>query len=398
MRMWTWESAAQRNPINGNSVYVDPLPWMRTGPGTALDGRPRFDLTRFNQAYFDRLRSRVIAARDKRIYVSVMLFEGWMLQFMEHTGHPFQLENNINGIDGDPDGDARPIETHRVPLDSSIGEVQKAYLRKVIDTLNDLDNVLYEVANEDGGGTVQWQYDIINYVKQYEATKPRQHPVGMTYRYEGGTNAELFGSPADWVSPAESTLSDPLVADGMKVVLGDTDHVCGGCDGRDWVWKSFTRGENPIFMDYPADKILKLSDNYEPTRRRMGQTRTYAYRMGLAAMTPRGDLTSTAYALANPGVEYLVYQPKSDSSFTVNIASGCYSYEWFDPTSGSVVETGSVSGGARLFTAPFSGDAVLYIRSRSTTWPLPPPPSPSDSKLVLVYPQNCVSPSVEDNF
>jgi hypothetical protein len=213
MRMWSWESAEQRN--RNGTVVIEPMIWTRTGPGKALDGGPKFDLTRLNQTYFDRMRSRVIAARDRGIYVSVMLFEGWMLQFMEHQGHPFQAENNINGIDGDPDGDRRPIETHRVSLESPIGKIQKAYVRKVIDTLNDLDNVLYEIANEDGGGTVQWQYDLIKYIKSYEAGKPKQHPVGMTYRYDGGTNEELLSSPADWISLG-GIVADLSEADGKK--------------------------------------------------------------------------------------------------------------------------------------------------------------------------------------
>src|SRR5258708_16704429 len=34
-------------------------PWQRTGPGTASDGLPKFDLTKFNQPYFDQLHPRV---------------------------------------------------------------------------------------------------------------------------------------------------------------------------------------------------------------------------------------------------------------------------------------------------------------------------------------------------
>ena len=60
---------------------VDPFPWQRTGPGLALDGKPKFDLNLFNQSYFDRLRSRVIAAGERGIYVSIMLFEGYGLRF-----------------------------------------------------------------------------------------------------------------------------------------------------------------------------------------------------------------------------------------------------------------------------------------------------------------------------
>ena len=38
---------------------VSPLPWERMGPGIATDGKLKFDLTKFNQNYFDRLRDRV---------------------------------------------------------------------------------------------------------------------------------------------------------------------------------------------------------------------------------------------------------------------------------------------------------------------------------------------------
>ena len=42
----------------------------------ALDGRARFDLDRWNTAYFDRLRGRVDRAAVRGIYVAVMPFSG----------------------------------------------------------------------------------------------------------------------------------------------------------------------------------------------------------------------------------------------------------------------------------------------------------------------------------
>lgn len=78
IRLWRWElpRAALRT---GPDFYAQPQPWQRTGPAIANDGKPRFDLTQFEESYFDRLRSRVIAAGDRGIYVSIMLFEGWYL-------------------------------------------------------------------------------------------------------------------------------------------------------------------------------------------------------------------------------------------------------------------------------------------------------------------------------
>src|SRR5437016_4876642 len=68
-RLWAWENCM--NPgVRQGAIYYDPLPYHRPGPGTAIDSKPRFDLHRFNQPYFDRMRTRVIAARDQGIYVS----------------------------------------------------------------------------------------------------------------------------------------------------------------------------------------------------------------------------------------------------------------------------------------------------------------------------------------
>jgi len=71
IRMWSWQSTSAW-------IFdeIRPHPWLRTGPGLARDGKPKFDLTKFNDAYFKRLRERVEAAAKRGIYVSVMFFVG----------------------------------------------------------------------------------------------------------------------------------------------------------------------------------------------------------------------------------------------------------------------------------------------------------------------------------
>ena len=104
-RLWTWESALNPNAKQRTTSY-DPLPYERVGPGVALDGKPKFDITRYNQAYFDRLRARVEAARQDGIYVSVMLFQGFSIEGKGNVGgdpwkgHPFNPDNNVSGFDG----------------------------------------------------------------------------------------------------------------------------------------------------------------------------------------------------------------------------------------------------------------------------------------------------------
>jgi len=110
MRMWRWEMPKYKYDSFPDFAYCSPHPWERTGPGVAGDGKPKFDLTRLDQAYFDRLRSRVIAAQERGIYVSVMLFEGHAMRKATYGwfSHPFHVDNNVNGIDGDLDGDGDP--------------------------------------------------------------------------------------------------------------------------------------------------------------------------------------------------------------------------------------------------------------------------------------------------
>lgn len=371
-RLWRAENA--KGGETGDNFWFDPMPYKRTGPGTALDGKPKFDLNQFDQAYFDRMRSRIIEARARGIYVSIMLFDGWSVESKISThhpwiGHPFNQANNINGINGDPNanGNGEEIQTLNNPRTATqqiILPLEDAYVLKVIDTVNDLDNVLYEIGNESDGGSVEtaWQYHMINYIKSYEATKPKQHPVGMTAEYPNGNNTDLFNSPADWISP-NGDINNPPVVDGSKVVLYDTDHLCGICGDRQWVWKSFTRGGNPVFMD-PYDSTAmgrgapsgynRNNSNDVSLRLNLGYARTYANRMDLQGMTPRTSTStcSTQYCLVKDGVEYLVYRPLTSGSVTVNLTSaiGQLSYEWFNPANGTVAGTGVTTGGA--FLAP----------------------------------------------
>ena len=60
-RLWTWEQSKWVVEW-ASPYYFAPTPYSRPGPGNALDGKPKYDLTQFNQVYFDRLRERVIEA------------------------------------------------------------------------------------------------------------------------------------------------------------------------------------------------------------------------------------------------------------------------------------------------------------------------------------------------
>jgi len=393
-RGWHWEATHWNGFTRpGEFSPVRPLPYARTGPGTALDDGPKFDLTRYNQNYFDRLRHRVIEAGDYGIYFSVMLFQGFSVdRRAEHPtdnpwdGHPFNRANNINGIDGsagNPEG-GRAIHTLKIP---EVTRLQEAYVRKIIDTVNDLDNVIYEIGNEHYEESFEWQCHMVNYIRGYEKTKPKQHLIGMT---SGGgsndavTNSQLFSSPADWIAPRQnnedfsaSYMDDPPVNNGRKVIVADTDHLWGVGGNIGWAWKSFMRGLHTALMD-PYEPLHGL-ENYavwaplnfrnhpawDPVRRNMGYTRYFAERVNLAAMIPRPELASSRYCLAQYGREYLVYVPQ-EKEICIDLGEGGgFSVVWLDTQTGMLTEGDHITGKGELkLNVPVTGSAVVLLRKK----------------------------------
>jgi hypothetical protein len=376
--------------------YIAQHPWKRTGPGKAFDGLPKFDFKQWDDVHFERLRSRVRAAHKRGIYVSIMLFDGWCLRKQPSlwAGHPMNEANNINGINGDPNGDGYGLEVQMLKVDA-ITELQKAYIRKVIDTVNEFDNVLYEISNESRylPDIVKWQVQMIDYINNYQAGKPKQHPVGMTNLIAYGATAKqasndaLNASPAQWVSPGSVIFGpddpysiNPPAATGRRVEILDSDHTWNNAYNartnqlradHAWVWKSFLRGYNPIYMD-PLDLskpngVMEYAQGNTyaivSARPAMGHTRAYAAKIDLAAMSPQDALASSGYCLANVGKEYLVYSP-SGRSLQIDLtgASGEFAIELFNPRDGKASAAKPVRGGAKqTVTLPDDKDWVVYL-------------------------------------
>ena len=389
LRLWTWDHP-EWGPWTNEKVFFDPMPHARTGPGLAADGKPKFDLSQFNPTYFDRLRQRAIQAGERGIYVSIMLFEGWCLRsaYAESDpwpSHPYNAQNNISGVAGTVDERGRgQVYTLDVP---EVVRYQEMYVRKVIETLNDLDHIVYEIVNETpcNERSVAWHHHMINFIHETEKSMPKQHPVGMTS--EGGEqdNPILFASPAEWISPGRGPGQvykyDPPAADGSKVILSDTDHLWGHGGNYPWAWKTFLRGMNPLFMDpwepvpgstRPGYANNELNVRHYPDwallRANLGHTRRYAKRLDLNRALPHNALASSRYCLAEPGVAYLVYVP-DDAQVMVDLsaAQGPLAVEWFSPRSGETSQDAPVMGGKTVrFVSPFGMDVVLFLYARKS--------------------------------
>ena len=205
-----WECKSTIMPwAKVNKISINLMPYQRTGPGTAFDGKPKFDLYKFNETYFTNLRNGAIKFGENGIYMSMMMFWNTAGSGGDYwNSHIFNLSNNINGIDGDFNSNGYGGETYNLdyltnpsyPKGKEILTLHETFVRKIIDTLGDLDNIIWEVGND--LSSVTFHEYIMSYIRNYEASKTKQHVIGFTAMSgASGVNDILFNSSADWITP-----------------------------------------------------------------------------------------------------------------------------------------------------------------------------------------------------
>jgi hypothetical protein len=85
-------------------------------------------------------------------------------------------------------------------------------------------------------------------------------------------------------------------------------------------------------------------------------------------MQPRTDLSSTGFALANSGTEYLLLQPSETADpFTVALTAGQYAVEWHslrsrDTVSGAVLTIPDDNKINISAPSEIAGPAVVHLR------------------------------------
>ena len=115
--------------ITDNTLAPKPgrfaCPWARSQTPGALDGGNKFDLTKFDDAYFQRLRSFLVAAEKAGVVVEFNLFcplynmELWAVS-------PMNAKNNVNGV-----GDCLRDETLSLKH-LALLEIQLEFVRRVV--------------------------------------------------------------------------------------------------------------------------------------------------------------------------------------------------------------------------------------------------------------------------
>lgn len=157
-------------PASGNLL----CPWARSDVSGYAGGGNRFDLTRWDDQYFQRLTEFVREAGKRDIVVELVLF----CPFYEDTMwelSPMNARNNVNGIGG-----IARTEVYTLG-NGGLLAAQDAMVRRIVPALQNCDNLYFEICNEPyfGGVTEDWQSHIAQTITQAESGLPHKHLIAQ---------------------------------------------------------------------------------------------------------------------------------------------------------------------------------------------------------------------------
>lgn len=127
------------------------LPWARSGTGRAWDGLSKYDLTRFNPWFFDRVDEFAAHAdRQGRVLFHAFYFQHWLLESRAHyVDFPWRPVNAIQAT-GLPD-EVPAAEVFYDVSDPVRRDLHRRYIRHSLDVLKDRTNVVYGIDREYSG-------------------------------------------------------------------------------------------------------------------------------------------------------------------------------------------------------------------------------------------------------
>ena len=365
-RIWLWWGAEQLPDVSKVPHVEEPKhiePYLRPGPGTANDGKPKYDLTKFNPVFFERLRTLCTEAKKRDIYLHLILMDAWMLKHKHLWNlHAYQLDNNINGVDGDPrdTGTGRDDEKGICSLGNpKCFEFQRAYARKVVDTVNDFDNIYFEMANENPYH--DWDLALCDYIKEYEKSKPKQHLTMPRDLPDHSSVVQKWDPMIVHKGMLEKrSLSKPLIFDTDWIINENDDEV------RKAMWAGVISGGSFDYMDECLPFRAKPEEDKRAIiHKQIDHMAAFMKKIKPWEMSPDDSLvkSGTAFALAS-NKELAAYFP-SGGSATLDLAklNGALKARWYNPLDGKFGEAFKVQGGGQVeFKSPGEGDWALFVK------------------------------------
>ncbi len=347
----------------------------------------KVDLDQWDPDFWAGLEAIAIYARENGVILHVAIFDGVTLraglQAYRWGNSQWNIDNHGRNFFGDIDtngnGSADQDYEFYKPsaFDSSsysgsnpekLSYYQKRLIDKAISTLNQYDNVLFEVGNETLGASSDWLSQVIRYAKtktdKLITVNPRNwgdvpaNAAGFSDHVGASYPLQVKRSLPDFVGNGMPAWIDP---DGASLMRGSP------AGNRLAAWYSFAGGAAGWggFTTHYWDNDNKGN---AATLRYYRHLADFIEQSGIHfwLMEPDHSLTNNSEensVLSNPGKEYLVYVG-NDSSVIINLQEGEYNYFTFDPQTGNSSEIGTISGGqpVKLSRPGFASyDWAIYV-------------------------------------
>jgi hypothetical protein len=355
-------------------------PWARSDTDGYANGGNKFDLKKWDRAYFKRLRDFVGVASKRGVVVELVLFCPFYKDDMWKLS-PMNIANNVNGI-----GNMKHTDVYTL-RDKKLLAVQDAMVRKIVEVLKDFDNVYYEICNEPyfGGVTLEWQAHIAETIVKAEANFKAKHLIAQNI----ANKSKKVTKPNPHVSIFNFHYAKPPIAVtqnyGLNKVIGDDETGFSGSEpkayrleGWDFIIAggglynnldySFTVGneDGTAGIDAPGGGGLVF-------RKQLEILKDFIKSFDFIRMKPDNSIIkagipnkATARALVQPGKGYAIYiNGGNQSELIVELPKGEYRAEWLNTKTGNVdkKETFRHDEGNRTLRSPkYTDDIALGIK------------------------------------
>lgn len=366
--------------ISKNTLGPDPqkylCPWMRVG--TEL----KFDLDLWNPIYFSRLKDFIAEAQKHGVIVELALFCPFY-EDMQWELSPFNIKNNVNNL-----GDIPRTDVYTLDKNKGLLAVQEKMVRKLVNDLKNVPNLIYEISNEPyfGGITIEWQKYIAQVITDSEKSFENKHLISQNI----GNGSQKIENPNPLVSVFNFHYAAPPTAVtlnyGLNKVIGDNETGFNGQKDstyRKEAWEliltggglfnnldySFTTDNEDGTFQYPSGQPGGGSPAY---RKQLSYLKKFVESFNFVAMKPDttvyyGGLPKKckAIVLAETGKQYAIYvMGGKQVNLELILPKGDYSLEWMNPLDGKT-EKKSVTiytgGIAKLESPTYQEDIALRI-------------------------------------
>ncbi len=342
---------------------------------------PKFDLTKWDANYFERLKHFLTAAEECGVVVEYVFFcpnynEGlWNI-------NPMKAENNINDV-----GHVSSTEAYALK-EKKLTEVQLNFVRKAVRELNDYSNLYYEICNEPyfKGVILEWQKRIAQAIVETEKDLPKKHLIAQNI----ANGSKVIKNPDPNVSIFNFHYAYPPNAVAQNYALNkpigyDESGFAGNSDTkyRGDAW-AFLMAGGAIFnnLDY------SFTTNYEngiasqkapgggspALRQQLSILREFIHSFDFIHMQPMPDVIKSIKPSKVKG--WLLGQEKAYAAYlrngnqaevTFNLPPGIYDIEWISTFTGEQIhkdENVECSGSFTIKTPPYEDGVALRILYR----------------------------------